>query len=518
MRGQTLAEFIPRLRLESLLAELDPIRVTGPVSSAIRGVAYHSQAVASAYVFVALPGHIHDGHDFVLEACRRGASAVVVERWLPDLPADVTQIQVHDARVALAVLAGVVYEQPAKQLILIGVTGTNGKTTTSHILEQMLRAVGHNVGVLGTIAYRYGNRTLPAPTTTPESLDLQEILRDMVNDHVTHAIMEVTSHALIQQRVHGCPFRTAVFTNLTRDHLDYHGDMTTYRTAKIRLFEEHLLDRNQGGWAVVNVDDPAAPEILRHCRAEALTFGEAEQADFQLVHQRTEANGTHLTIDYPGGRKDLSSALLGRHNVSNILAACAAAWTLEVGPPYWQAGLDRLPRVRGRFEPVENAHGARVIVDYAHTPDALHRALASARRLAAGKLICVFGCGGNRDQGKRPLMARAAAEFSDLIVVTSDNPRGEPPSIIIHQIVSGFAGMKIRQLDPGSTVDEKSLPAYVVLQDRQTAIRWAVKGARPEDLVLIAGKGHETYQIIGTQRVPFDDREVVLRVLEEMAG
>lgn len=502
--------------LHDLLQGLEVIGTRGPLSKSIQGIAYHSAAVEKDFLFVAIRGTHRDGHGFLKDALERGASAAVVERLMDELPSGFTQIQVPEARGALAQLASTYYVYPARNLILVGITGTNGKTTTAHILEAILNAAGHRVGVLGTIQYRYGDRTLPASTTTPESLDLQEILREMVDGGITHVIMEVTSHALAQNRVLGCHFQGAVFTNLSRDHLDYHGTMEAYLAAKILLFQEHLLPVAQGGWAVINARDPASREIMNHCQGRILRFGDDSQADFQVLEWTSNLDGIRMAIRHPDGEVALSSALLGEPNVFNILAACGSAWTLGIEPEHWRAGLAALPTVRGRFEPVCNDRGMTLVVDYAHTPDALHRALGTARRLISGRLICVFGCGGDRDQGKRAIMAKAAARHSDIVVVTSDNPRDEPPFAIIDQIVSGFNGVPIVRVDPSHETGELNLPAYTILEDRGEAIRWAIHRAKPGDLVFIAGKGHETHQIVGARRIPLDDREVAKRALEEV--
>jgi UDP-N-acetylmuramoyl-L-alanyl-D-glutamate--2,6-diaminopimelate ligase len=505
-------------KLHELLEGLEIIQSRGPLYRSIRGIAYHSGAVDKGFVFVAIPGSRQDGHSFIRDALERGTVAVVVESWLDRLPSEVTQIQVRNAREALANLAASYYGHPAHNLTLVGITGTNGKTTTAYILEAILKAAGHRVGVLGTIEHRFEDRTWPAPTTTPESLDLQRVLSEMVASGATEAIMEVTSHALNQYRILGCPFGHAVFTNLSRDHLDYHGTMEAYLHAKVRLFEEYLLPEHQGGWAIINVRDPASREILNHCRGRILRYGDDPRADFQILKWTSNLQGIDMVIRHPDGEMTLSSALLGEPNVFNILAACGTAWTLGVRPEHWAAGLAALHSVRGRFEPIRNVYGITVVVDYAHTPDALDRVLASARPLTRGRLICVFGCGGDRDQGKRPLMAIAAARHSDLVVVTSDNPRGEPPSTIIHQILSGFDAAEIHRIDPSAGLWEFALPAYTVLENRAEAIQWAIRMARPGDLVLIAGKGHEAFQLVGARRIPFDDREVAERTLKEVVA
>lgn len=511
------------MKLDELLRATQVTRTDGTLDSSVRGIAYHSGSVQEGFVFVAIPGHRRDGRDFIPEALDRGAVAIVSEGPVEDSSHGVTHILVPSARRALADLASLWYGNPADQMTLIGVTGTNGKTTTTHMLEAILVAAGYRAGLLGTIQYRYGGRSFPAPNTTPESLDLQRMLREMLDSGVTHAVMEVTSHALDQERVRGCRFRVAVFTNLTRDHLDYHGDERSYLAAKVRLFEEHLISQAEGGVAVLNAEDPASREIQRRAKGRIVWYGMGAGAHFVAVHCSAGLDGTRMRIFHPGGEEELFTPLLGMVNVSNTLAACACAWALGIEPGQWAAGLEALTSVPGRLEVVSRGleggdGGVTVLVDYAHTPDALDRALSSTRGLTKGRLICVFGCGGDRDRGKRPLMGQAAARHSDLLVVTSDNPRGEDPSSIIEQIVKGLEELPMRVITPDCLEISASTPAYVVIQDRAEAIRWAIKRARPGDLVFIAGKGHEAYQIIGTRQIPFEDREVAKKALQEALG
>lgn len=505
------------VRLRELLTPVEILGVRGNLDVTIMGLASHSIRVAPGDLFVAVPGTSQDGHGFLGEAMGRGAVAAVVERLQDSLPGSFTQVRVADARKALALLAARFYGEPARELTLVGITGTNGKTTTAHVLEAILDVAGRSVGVLGTIAYRWAGKVLPAPNTTPDALELQRLLGQMRQDGISHVVMEVTSHALEQRRVLGCAFQVGVFTNLTRDHLDYHGDMEAYLRAKLRLFREHLRPRAEGGVAVLNIHDPASRSISEACDARMVWFGEQEGADFRAREWFGGAKGTRIQLCYPGGEISLESPLIGQPNVLNVLAACACAWGLGVEPRQWQEGLRRLRPVPGRMERVE-VPGLRVgitlLVDYAHTPDALERAMVTARALTRGRLIGVFGCGGDRDKGKRPLMARVAARHCDLVVVTSDNPRSEAPMAIIQQILAGFNGTPIRRIQPTET---GSLPAYTVLEDRAQAIRWAIARAGDGDVVLIAGKGHETYQILGDRTIPFDDREVARKALQERA-
>jgi UDP-N-acetylmuramyl-tripeptide synthetase len=498
------------------LKDLEVIQARGPLETPVGGVSCHSEAVEPGHLFVAIPGTHQDGHRFVRRAMERGAVGSLVERVSDELPEAFTQIQVNDARRALARVAASYYGHPARDIRLVGITGTNGKTTTASLLESILKDAGLQVGLLGTIEYRYGARSLQASTTTPGSLELQRILRVMVDAGITHAVMEVTSHALDQDRVLGCDFQGAVFTNLTRDHLDYHGNMDAYLDAKIRLFEEHLLPESEGGWAVINAEAPTAGEIQKRCRGRIIRFGFNEEAEFRALKWTADLNGIEMLLRYPDGEMDISTPLIGRPNLLNALAACACAWALGVEPSHWAEGLRFFSRIPGRFEAIPNEQRVTVIVDYAHTPDALEQVLSAARTLTDGRLICVFGCGGDRDQGKRPLMAQAAARHSDLIVITSDNPRTEEPRRIIDQIVDGLRELPFHRRANSNHEAVARFPSYAVIEDRGKAIHKAIKWAQAGDLVLIAGKGHETIQIVGSRRIPFDDCEMARRALGEV--
>jgi UDP-N-acetylmuramoyl-L-alanyl-D-glutamate--2,6-diaminopimelate ligase len=504
-----------QMNISGLLRGLEVIETRGSLEIPVRGISCHSASVQPGDLFVAIPGTNQDGHRFVHAALEKGAVGSLVERILDGLPEMFAQVKIPDARKALAAVAANFYAIPARELTLIGITGTNGKTSTAAILEGILHAAGHRVGVLGTIDYRFGNRTIPALTTTPGPLELQKVLREMVWTGITHVVMEVTSHALDQQRVHGCAFQGAVFTNISRDHLDYHKDMDAYLEAKIRLFEEYLLPESQGGWAVLNAEAPTSQEIQKRCKGRVIWFGDAPGSGFQALNWTQDLKGIRMALRYPDGQIEVSTSLLGYPNLLNTLAACACAWALGIEPDHWTAGLRRISGIPGRFEPVHNDRGVAVVVDYAHTPDALDRVLSSARKLTKGKLICVFGCGGDRDKGKRPMMAQAAARRSDLVVITSDNPRTEPPGRIIEQILSGLEGLPVQRVMPSDGSAENPLPAYAVIEDRGEAIRKAIRWARQGDLVVIAGKGHERVQIVGDRRIPFDDREIAGEVLKE---
>lgn len=466
----------------------------------VAGVTADSRRVVPGSLFVALKGLHVDGGKFADEAVRRGAVAVVRERGTagPGGLAGVLTIEVDDARSALADLARTFHGDPARGMTLVGVTGTNGKTTTSCLLRSIFSAAGQSAGLIGTIHYEFAGRVLPAPYTTPEAPDLYGLLREMADAGVTHAVMEVSSHALAQRRVRGLEFAAGVFTNLTQDHLDFHGSMEEYFRAKRLMFEGLSASAS----AVVNADDPRAGDLLAATRARRVTYGASSPADVRAREISVTPGGIGVTADTPWGPIDLASPLLGRYNASNILAAVAAAGALGVPVPTIRRGIETMAGVSGRFEKVEAGQPFTVIVDYAHTDDALSRLLAAAREITPGRLAVLFGCGGDRDRGKRPKMGLAAARAADFVVLTSDNPRTEDPVRILSEVEAGVR-------EAGRTAGRD----YLVVPDRREAIRTAIEGARAGDTVVLAGKGHEDYQIVGDERRAFSDREEALAAL-----
>jgi UDP-N-acetylmuramoyl-L-alanyl-D-glutamate--2,6-diaminopimelate ligase len=500
-------------RLDHLLDGLSGCRLVGEARAPVTGLAYHSREVVPGGAFVAVKGHKTDGHRFIDAALARGAKVIVAEADLA-LPPDVTLVQVPEGRLALAHLSAAFYDHPSRELVLVGITGTNGKTTTSYLLEAMLKAAGHIVGVLGTVNYRLGERSWPAPVTTPESLDLQRLLREMRRSGATHAVMEVSSHALDLRRVDRAAFDAGVFTNLSQDHLDYHEDMDDYFAAKSRLFVE-LLAAGGGspGLSVINLDDPRGRVLHTLAPGPALTYGRHPDSQVRPLAQRFQRHGTETRLHTPAGKVHLRSRLVGPFNLDNILAACAAALGLGLSPEDVAAGLAALPGVPGRLERFGPETGPHVFVDYAHTPAAVTQALAALEVLDFGRLITVFGCGGDRDRGKRPLMGRAAAAKSQLVIITSDNPRTEDPLAIIGGIETGLNDLGFPRLSLAAA--RRGDRGYLAIPDRREAIRLAVSLAQPDDAVLVAGKGHENYQIWGETRLPFDDREEVRQALAE---
>ena len=473
----TLARVLDALRREDLL--LDAPRDLPEIT----GITTDSRAVVPGALYAAVRGSETDGHRFVADAARRGAAAALVE--VPQ-EAGLAQVLVRDGRRAALAAARAWHGDPSRQLVLIGVTGTNGKTTTTGLLRHLLNGAG-SAGSIGTLgAYDGAGATVPsAALTTPGPVDLQATLAALRDRGTTHVVMETSSHSLDQGRLHGLTFAAAVFTNLTRDHLDYHGTMEHYLAAKLRLSSYLALD----GIEVVNLDDPAWRAMPD--RNGRVTFGRHQAADVRASGLAMDAAGSRFRLESRWGSAEVALPLLGDFNVANALAAAACA--LGMGRPIGEVAqrLAAAPQVPGRMERIAS-RPCTVLRDYAHTPDALERALATLRPLTEGKLIVVFGCGGDRDRGKRPIMGRIAAELADLAVVTSDNPRTEDPEAIIHDIEEGMgAGPHLRQTD------------------RREAIALALQAARPDDTVLLAGKGHETYQVIGTEKLPFDEREIV---------
>lgn len=497
------------MKLSRLLQALEEHRFTGDPDLDIRGLAYDSRKVGPGYLFVAMRGHTLDGHEYLGDALARGAVALAAETF-EGLAGEAALIRVPDSRRALAGLAAAFYGYPYKGLNLVGITGTNGKTTTTYILESILLAAGRKPGVIGTINYRMNGETRSASVTTPESLDLMELLRAMADRGTTDVLMEVSSHALDQGRTGDCSFRTAVFTNLTRDHLDYHETMESYFKAKARLFRE----LSPTGTAVINLDDPKGPDLAAMTRARVETYGLKEGCRVRAEIIRSDLNGVEVRLVTPAGSRVVRSPLLGLVNVYNMLAAASAAMSLEIALEDIIRGIETLQTVPGRLEQVKNARKLGVVVDYSHTPDALGKALETLRPLTKGRLLTVFGCGGDRDRGKRYDMGLAAGEKSDLVIITSDNPRSEDPMAIIREIEKGVLASGMAVLE-GASRDAIYDRGYLIEADRRKAIRKAFQAAEQEDLILIAGKGHEDYQIVGNERRSFDDRQEALLAAAE---
>lgn len=459
----------------------------------ISGISYDSRLVKQGYLFAALTGAKLDGHSFIPTAVQNGACAILAEKKISPLP-DMPYIVVNDTRRALALVAAEFFGYPSDKLALTGITGTNGKTTITYLLKSIVEQNNGTCGVIGTIKYIVGNRELPANTTTPESYDLQKLLADTVSLGAKYAFMEVSSHSLVQHRVEHCTFKTAVFTNLTRDHLDYHKTMEGYRDAKSILFNGLSKD----AFAVLNADDAASKYFAERTKARTFFYSIKDSyAQFRARIIAMDAGGTQMEIFTPAGEFEARVKLLGMHNVYNILAATAAAFSLNFSNTQIQKGIEALESVRGRLEPVVCGQDFTVLVDYAHTDDALKNVLECLKNLSKSRIITVFGCGGDRDRGKRPLMGKIAETMSDVCIVTSDNPRSEDPKSITDEIIAG--------------ITDRSKCA--VLVDRYDAIKKAIELARKDDIILIAGKGHENYQIYKDTVKPFDDKAVAIEFL-----
>lgn len=490
------------MRLSELLHGIPGTRFGSTADVEVTGLQCDSRKVVAGNVFFALPGLVHDGLEFVADAVARGARAVVVDRQCP-LPDGVCGLLVKNVRLAMAQAARDYFGDPTRDLAVVGVTGTNGKTTITYLLEAILSEAGRAPAVVGTINYRFGNQQVAAPHTTPESLELLAQVAAFRAAGAGALVMEVSSHALDQFRADGIHFQVGVFTNLTPEHLDYHVDMERYFASKCRLFSE-LLPRD-GGRAVVNIDDPYGRRLVERL-PQALTCGQAADADVRPLQIEVSLAGIHGRVATPVGEVAVATGLLGDYNVENLLCAIGAAVALGLPAAVITAGLAAAPPVPGRLERVENELGAVLLVDYAHTGDALERVLETLQQLKPRRLLTVFGCGGDRDRSKRPVMGEVAARCSDLAVVTSDNPRTEDPARILADVCAGVAKIHPRAW---SAVEAAAGTGrgYLVIPDRREAIRFAVAQLQAGDLLLVAGKGHEDYQILGTRRIHFDDRE-----------
>lgn len=478
----------------SELAGLFPNAVRTGDDAEVRGIVTDSRQVAAGDLFLCLPGFTVDGHDYAELAVRQGAAALVVER---PLPLGVPQLQVKDCHFAAAVISNHLYGYPTERLKVIGVTGTNGKTTTTTLIDALLRAEGHTTGLMGTIRTVIAGEAFSTANTTQEAAVLQKNFRRMLDKGADYGVMEVSSHALDLGRVKGIRFRTAVFTNLTQDHLDYHKTMERYRAAKGLLFSrlgnEFSPDPDRRQYAVLNADDPASAEFAALTSAHTLTYGIDSACDVRAENMRLTNRGTEFRLTYGDESADIRTKLVGRFNVYNTLAAVAVLLLEGVPLERIALHLEGLPSVEGRMEMVDEGQDFLALVDYAHSPDGLENALTAIRQFAENRVITVFGCGGDRDRTKRPIMGEIAGKYSDYVLATSDNPRTEDPNAILGEIEAGLA--------------RTGAGRYEILADRRAAIQKAVELARPGDVLLIAGKGHETYQEVDRVRHHFDDRE-----------
>ncbi|MDF0673792.1 MAG: UDP-N-acetylmuramoyl-L-alanyl-D-glutamate--2,6-diaminopimelate ligase [Nitrospira sp.] len=490
--------------LQALEGQVKILDRHGDLDLSVHAITDDSRAVSADSLFVAAKGERVDGHEFISEAKRRGMLVLVSQQ--PVREVSLTFVRVDDSRKALGLLGSRFYGDPSSHIRMIGVTGTNGKTTTTYVCKALLETLGHPVGLIGTVVYQIGERMMPATHTTPGSLELQQLLAKMVAGGCTTAVMEVSSHALAQDRTSGCEFDVAVFSNLTQDHLDFHKTLEEYFRAKLRLFTGLKRGLKANKRAIINIDDPYGNRIVERSPAPVWTYGIKAKADLRAEAVRLSLQGTNFTAATPVGSFPIESRLVGEHNVYNLLAAIGVALHEGATPAQIREAVAKIMNVPGRFERVIAGQPFTVAVDYAHTEDALVRLLTAAQALKTGRIITVFGCGGDRDRGKRPKMGEAAVRYSDVVILTSDNPRTEDPLSILEQVEVGV----IEALRQRPHVQYRKVP------DRREAIEEAVREARSSDMVLIAGKGHEDYQIIGTKKVHFDDREVARDAIERL--
>ncbi len=459
----------------------------------IQGLSCDSKNIRPDFIFIAVKGHKLNGHQFIVEAVSRGAKAVISQDdFFP--PAQIIKILVKDVRIILPRLAANFFNHPAKKLKVIGITGTNGKTTIAYLLDDILNKAGFKVGLIGTIQYRLNHRIIPATNTTPGPIEMQGFLREMADNNLSHVVMEVSSHALDQHRVDEIDFETAVFTNLTLDHLDYHKNFENYFSAKAKLFEK----LKPAGKAVINIDDPYGLKLKNKIKKNILSYALKQKADIWARNIKLSLEGSEFSLITPVGSFKLKTKLIGLHNVYNILAVVGAAVSLNISLDTMRESLSLSQGAPGRLEPVEEGQLFKVFIDYAHTDDALRNVLTILKEVKKGKIFLLFGCGGDRDKTKRPLMARAASGLADWVVITSDNPRREEPQQIINEIERGIP---------------KGFKNYSKILDREEAIEKIISMAQKDDIILIAGKGHENYQIFKDTITPFNDKEMARKYL-----
>lgn len=484
------------MKTKELASLITPSRLIGNDQAKINGIEIDSRKVKPGNLFICLTGTAKDGHDYAQQAIENGAEALITEKYLE---VEVPQLIVKDSRLAMAVIADRFYRHPSHELKVIGVTGTNGKTTMTYLLEKILTDFGQRTGLMGTIEMKIGGQAYPVANTTQDAADLHKYFRQMKDEGENYCVMEVSSHALEMGRVKGVHFRTALFTNLTQDHLDYHGTMERYREAKGLLFSRlgnsYSPSEEGQSYAVLNADDPASGYFKKQTSAQIITYGIENDADVRAENIRVTSTGTQFKVVTFRGEQTVSTKLIGKFNVYNALGAIAAALLENIPLERILQSLSKIESVQGRMEVVDAGQPFLVLVDYAHTPDGLENALSTISEFAEGQIISVFGCGGDRDRTKRPLMGEIAARYSDYVFVTSDNPRSENPESILDDIEPGLHRA-------GLTADQ-----YEKISDREAAIEKAIHKAGPKDVILIAGKGHETYQIINGTTRHFDDRE-----------
>lgn len=496
--GFTMPKF-----LEDLIHLLPNPVLYGEGNPLIKTMTHDSRKVDNHTLFICLSGAKVDGHDYIQQAIQQGAVAILAEKEVADIPEGVVVIKVADTRAAMKVIAPYFFDFPSRKLRVIGVTGTNGKTTTTYLLKAILNQAGFKVGIIGTIQILIEDRVIPTANTTPDVIELQHTLAQMVDAKMDYVVMEVSSHALALERTAGCEFDVGIFTNMTQDHLDFHQTFENYLEAKTKLFQLISLGEfhKEGKTAIVNVDDPAGQSILKKTLCKAITYGMNQQANLMAYQPKVEAAGVQFIAVGDFGQVPLQLKITGKFNVYNVLAAIGGALAEGIQMEVIRRALENFTSVPGRFELVQAGQNYSVIVDYAHTPDGLENILKTAKEIAKQRIIIVFGCGGDRDRTKRPIMGSLAAEYADIVIATSDNPRTEDPVAILDEIEVG-----IRKVLQEGKVYEKII-------DRRSAIERALQLAQQDDIVVIAGKGHENYQILKDKTIHFDDKEVVQEFL-----
>lgn len=482
------------MKLSALVHHLDSKEIHNFSDVEITGITNDSRRVRHGNIFVAIKGYKTNGHDFIEKSLEDGAVVIVSEKKRC-LDPEVPQIIVRNSRKALSNLSCCFYDNPSQKIKVICITGTNGKTTTTFLTKSIIETAGNETGLIGTIKYQIGKRTIPAQETTPESVELQSLIADMVTSNIKFAIMEVSSHASVQRRVDDINFKSAVFTNISAEHLDYHGTISNYMDAKIRLFENLKED----AFAILNADDDLSKNFADKTKAQILWFGIKNNADIEATICDESITNTTIKLSYSGMEIDINIPLIGLHNVYNTLASAACALSLGFELETIKKGIENVPVVPGRLESIPYKRGVNIFVDYAHTPHALESVLLTLKKLKKGRIILVFGCGGDRDKKKRPEMGKIASENSDVFWITNDNPRSEQPTSIIEDIKTGI----------------RSGRPFHIQTNRHKAIEEAISEAKINDMVLIAGKGHEKYQILKDSVIPFDDKEVVKKILSK---
>ena len=485
------------IKLQELITELEVNNVNGDLTTDIQGIAYDSREVESGFLFVAISGFETDGHKYIADAIANGAEAIIAEKEIEAV--DVPVIRLDDSRAALAKVSAKFYDYPAEKMTVVGVTGTNGKTTTTYLVEGILNNLGVETGLVGTIKNKVGHKEESSSRTTPESLDLQRMFAEMLDDGVTHVVMEASSHALALDRVLEIDFDRKIFTNLSRDHLDFHQSFEEYLAAKLKLFKSNNKP------SIINIDDARADEICSEIDGEVISYGIEGEANFNAANIEVTAQGVNYELLTADDKLEITLNLTGKFNVYNSLAAIATVASLDFSLAEIKEGIEKIDGVPGRFELIQAGQDYGVIVDYAHTPDGMENVLKTAHECSAGEVIIVFGCGGDRDRKKRAMMGQLGVNEADFAVVTSDNPRSEDPADIIAEIEAG-----IKDLERDTSEE------YMIVEDRGAAIETAIKRAKADDIVLIIGKGHETYQDFGDRVIDFDDREVAREAIKNI--